>query len=382
MTVPDRDRTGFFDLVAQLRSRWAVVAAGALLGLVAGVAAQQVGGSMAGGSAAPFVSLVILLVGVFAGLVVGFFAGLVLVHLQPRVTTADDVRRVTGLPVLAQLPATAIDADDLEDRVSSRRMRTSLREAVMNTRSLAGGELPRRLVIARTDSAVEAGGVDAGLARALVESGFVPALVQTDVESRIAIRASTVDFTTDALAGEGTSRPDAGGYQQIPVPDRVASSLPRLREAEVDGLLELLGERYDVSVAQAASNSFPVPLRGLAPVADAVLLVVRSNHTTVESLLALYGELLSLGVEPLGVVMTAVAPRHRVLLRRTWVPSDFRDPAGPSAGTSKADASPSEATPTAVLPAPSRSGFSIADLAALAPQRVTTPSTDQRQDQP
>ncbi|BDZ50560.1 hypothetical protein GCM10025867_28010 [Frondihabitans sucicola] len=374
MTAPGRDRTGFFDLVTQLRSRWAVVVGGGLLGLVVGVATSQAGGGLSDGASTPSVSLLILLVAVLSGVVVGFLAGLALVHLQPRVTTADDVRRVTGLPVVAQLPSSAVDADDLEDRVTSRRMRTSLREAVMNTRSLAGGVLPTRLVVARTDSAAESTGVDGGLARALVESGFVPALVQTDFESRMLVRPSTVDFPggatfSDGLAGDdGLSRPDGAGYQRISVPDRVASSRPRTRLSEVENLLGVLGDRYDVSVAQAASNSFPVPLRGLAPAADAVLLVVRSNRTTVESLLSLYGELLSIGVEPLGVVMTSVAPRHRVLLRRTWVPSDFRQ-----APTAAVVASPvSSATPSSA-----RSGFSIADLAGS----VSTPSAAPRKDQ-
>jgi hypothetical protein len=382
VTATPRDRTGFFDLVAQLRSKWAIVVAGGLLGLVVGVIVSPVGGGVAGQDAARYVSLLILLVAALAGLVVGFVVGLVLTYLQPRVTTADDVRRVTGLPVLAQLPAYIVDADDFDERATSRRMRTSLREAVMNTRSLAGGVLPKRLVVARTDSAAESSGVDGGLARALVESGFVPALVQTDFESRLLVRPSTVDFGTTSIGDEGEiERPDAAGYQRVPVPDRVASARPADRTEEVDDLLDLLGDRYDVTVAQAASNSFPVPLRGIAPVADAVLLVVRSNRTTVEGLLSLYGELLSLGVAPLGVVMTGVAARHRVLLRQTWVPSDFRESAAAGASRSGAavavPAGLQVAVPAGVPvsaaavvvpgdPAPARSGFSIADLATLA----------------
>lgn len=373
MKAAEGDRTGFFDLVAQLGGKWAIVVGGGLLGLVVGVIVSPVGGGVAGQDAARYVSLLILLLAALIGLVVGFLVGLVLTYLQPRVTTADDVRRVTGLPVLAQLPAYVVDADDFDERATSRRMRTSLREAVMNTRSLAGGVLPRRLVVARTDSAAESSGVDGGLARALVESGFVPALVQTDFESRLLVRPSTVDFAPTSIGDEGElERPDAAGYQRVPVPDRVASARPSDRTEEVDELLGLLGDRYDVTVAQAASNSFPVPLRGIAPVADAVLLVVRSNRTTVEALLSLYGELLSLGVAPLGVVMTGVAARHRVLLRRTWVPSDFREGGAGASGARASGAVPAGVPVSAAAvgvpgdPAPARSGFSIADLATLA----------------
>ncbi|MCU1529488.1 MAG: hypothetical protein JWP75_3251 [Frondihabitans sp.] len=339
MSAPTEDRSTFVDLVAQLRRRWAVVAGGALLGLVVGIALVQ---ALLSPGAAPSTRLVVVLVDTGIGLLVGFVAGFALVSLLPRVTTVDDVRRVVGLPVIAQLPSATLDADDFTDRSTSSRMRTSLREAVLNLRALAGGDLPERVVIARTDMVAEACGVDGGLARALVESGYVPALVQSDFEGRMLVRPATVD---DSSFGEVT-RQDPAGYQHIAVTDRVASARPRERQARVDTYLHDLSERYDVSVAQVASDSTPLPLRSIAPVADAVLLVVRSNRTTVESLLSLYAELVSLDVKPLGVIMTSVAPRHRILLRRTWSPTDFR-----SGDLAKRDAEVKLA------------GFSIADLA-------------------
>jgi hypothetical protein len=320
VSVPARDRSGFIDLLAQLRRRWVVVVGGGLVGLIVGVAAQTFARAEDKG---PFDGRGVLLTLVIAtafGAAVGFVVGLVLVRLQPRVTTVDDIRRVTGLPVIAQLPSAVIDPDDLDDRGASHRLRTSLREAVMNARALAGGDLPTRIVLARTENVSEVSGVDGGLARALVECGYAAALVHTDFESRLFATSSTVDDSSMGLV----PRSEAGGYQGVPVPDRVASSRPPERLAEVDALLGALSDRYDVTVSQASSNSHPVSLRAVAPVASAVLLVVRSNRTSAESLLSLYSELLSVGVEPLGVIVTAVAPRHRVLLRRTWLPSDFR----------------------------------------------------------
>jgi hypothetical protein len=334
-----------FDVLAQMRRRWTIVVGGALVGLLVGISVGT-----------PSPSAALLGSAALVGTAVGFGVAFVLVKLHPRVTTVADIRRVTGLPVVAQLPTTAIDADDLDDRPLSRRMRTTLREGVMNAQILAGGLPPARIVLARTDSVTEAGGVDGGIARALVESGRVTALVHTDFESRINARPSTVMPTP---LDEEAPRLDAGGYEREPVPERVTAARAHDRLARVEELLVSLGERYDVTVAQAASNSQPLALRDIAPTADVVLLVARSNRTTVESLLAVYGELLSVGVSPLGVIMTGVAARHRVLLRNTWAPGDFRSSGGASRTTAVASA-PVVGVPATLSVPPA--GFSIADL--------------------
>ncbi|RKR74221.1 hypothetical protein [Frondihabitans australicus] len=330
------------DVLAQLRRRWTVVAGGAVIGLLVGIAAGT-----------PNPSAVVVVLAAIVGAAAGFFAAFTLVKLHPRVTKVDDIRRVTGLPVIAQLPAAVIDPDlgpeGYDDRASTRRMRTTLREAVMNTRSLAGGDLPRRLVLARTDTVSEASGVDGGLARALVESGFATAVLDTDLENRLESRPSSVD---QSPLGEDAPRTAPAGYVREPVPDRVIAARPADRLARVDELLGVLGDRYDVTVAGAASDSQPVPLRALAPAADAVIIVARSNRTTVESLLAMYGELLGMGVEPIGVILTGVAARHRVLLRSTWTASDFR------AGVVATD-SPARDDDVAEPPAPATSEAAV-----------------------
>ena len=304
-------RVALADAVAQLGRRWILVAASALLALVAGVALVEALDGRDDRGLTPIGALVILFAFLLAGGALGLAAGIVLTRLEPRVTTADDVRRVTGLPVVAQLPRGVVDADDLAIRPTSSRMRSALREAVMNVRSLAGGELPSRLVLARADDVGEVSGVDGGYARALLESGFRPALVQADIESQLLARPSTVrDTALDAAA-----YPDAAGYQRVPVPDLVASARPERLLGQVESLFGSLGERYDAVVTLVASNSHPLPLRAVAPLADAVVIVVRSNRTTVEDLLAMHGELVGMGVEPLGVLMTSVAGRHRIAVQ-------------------------------------------------------------------
>ncbi|KQQ27411.1 archaellin/type IV pilin N-terminal domain-containing protein [Frondihabitans sp. Leaf304] len=355
-------RVALADAVAQLGRRWILVAASALLALVAGVALVEALDGRDDRGLTPIGALVILFAFLLAGGALGLAAGIVLTRLEPRVTTADDVRRVTGLPVVAQLPRGVVDADDLAIRPTSSRMRSALREAVMNVRSLAGGELPSRLVLARADDVGEVSGVDGGYARALLESGFRPALVQADIESQLLARPSTVrDTALDAAA-----YPDAAGYQRVPVPDLVASARPERLLGQVESLFGSLGERYDAVVTLVASNSHPLPLRAVAPLADAVVIVVRSNRTTVEDLLAMHGELVGMGVEPLGVLMTSVAGRHRIAVRRDWAATDIREArAGRGPVLQASSANPD----LDLVSAPPRSRLSIADLARLAEER-------------
>lgn len=297
----------------------------------------------------PGVALVVLS-GLFAGLAVGLAAALVLARTRPTVDTVEDVRRLTGLPVLGQLPGALRHGDDPLSGTSSARTRTALREVVQNARALNGGSLPPTLLLARTDSVREAVGVDGGVARAVVELGSTCALVQSDFDTRTLSRPSTVP---DGAVPEEVEA-DRNGYDRVPVPDGVvASTRHRVRTGTHD-FFTALREDYDVSVVQASSDSHPLALRSVTAEVDAVVIVVRSGVTTVEALRSLDAELLSLDVEPLGVVMTGVPPWRRVLLRASWTEDDVRTVAGPPPSFSIADlvervgvpAAPRTATPS------------------------------------
>ncbi|GAA4683638.1 hypothetical protein [Frondihabitans cladoniiphilus] len=362
------DRRGFTDVVVQLGRRWFVVLGGAVAGLVVATVLVDILPGLRSASYSERLAVVGVLV--LLGVAGGFFFAIALLSLRPVVTTVDDVRRVTGLPVVAQVPSLRLDGDDFElqtedARGAAHRLQAALREAVLNTRALNGGSVPRRLVVARTDTVAESAGVDGGLARALVDSGLVTGILHSDFDSRMVSRPSTLEDLPYAR-GQWS---DGAGYQHLPVPTGVSSSSRADRLAAVDLHLDGLGDRYDVVVAQASTASLPLDLRSIAPVADAVLLVVASNRTSEEALLALQAELLSLDVAPLGVVMTAVAPRHFRLLRNTWAVSDFRA----QKKTAVRPTAPSSPVAPSVSPAaseeqaaPRRSGFSIADLARMA----------------
>jgi len=264
--------------------------------------------------------------GLLAGLVVGLVAALVLSRTRPTVDTVDDVRRVAGLPVVGQLPGTLRRGDDPVTGALSPRTRTALREVVQNVRTLCGGTLPSTLLLARTDSVHEAAGVDGGLARAVVELGSSCALVQSDFDTRTVSRPSTVP--DGALPEEVET--DVHGHDRVPVPDGVVAASRRSVRGGTRSFFSALREDYDVSIVQAASDSHPLPLRTVTGEADGVLLVVRAGVTTREALRSLSAELLSLDVQPVGVVLTGVPPWRRVLLRSTWLADDSRPAPEPS----------------------------------------------------
>lgn len=275
-----------------------------------------------------------MLSGLLAGLAVGLAGALVLSRARPTVDSVDDVRRITGLPVVGQLPGALRHGDDPVTGVSSARTRTALREIVQNTRALRGGALPATLLLARTDSVREAVGVDGGLARAVVELGATCALVQSDFDTRTLSRPSTVPV--GAVPEEVEA--DRHGYDRVPVPDGVVASSRHLVRSGTHAFFAALREDYDVSVVQASSDSHPLALRSVTDEVDGVLLVVRSGVTTAESLRSLSAELLSLDVQPVGVVLTGVPPWRRVLVRATWLDDDIRQPvAEPAPSFSIAD---------------------------------------------
>lgn len=313
-SVAHRDRAGVEAGVRPASRWWAVVVVAAVLG-------GTVGAVLAG--LAPRTG------GTLLGAVVGVVTALLLLGSGHRVTGVRDVRRATGLPVVGQLPSSVRRASRQGGRALDPEARTALRETVQNVRVLSGDRLPQVLLLARGDRASGAVGVDAGLARAAVELGETCALVHADPEAHDLARSAT---DTD-LALPRTVVGDPTGYDRVPVPDVVTASARRFGRTGVDRFFADLRSTYEVTVLQVASDSVPTPLRTVLPESDAVLLVARAGRSGVGELRALLGELQSHGVQPLGVVLTGVPSRRRVLLRPTWTADDV---AGPRPQTSLA----------------------------------------------
>ncbi|TDT65499.1 Wzz/FepE/Etk N-terminal domain-containing protein [Frigoribacterium sp. PhB116] len=313
-------------------------------------------------------TVVLGLLGLLVGLGIGVALAIVLARTRPRVSTVDDVRRATGLPVVGQLPAVVRSSDDPDGRGASAATRTALRETVQNLRALRGGELPRVLLLARTDTVSEAAGVDGGLARAVVELGSTCALLQSDFDTRTVSRPSTVP--DDALPE--MTEADLAGYDRVPVPDVVGASTRSFVRSGVERFFADLRGTYDVTVVQSASDSHPFALRTVTAESDEVVLVVRAGATRLESLRSLTAELMSLDVEPIGVVLAGVPRWRRVLLRATWRDEDFRRVDRPGSGHAPAahvrSSAPVSSAP--VVPSGTASPSEASEASAWSPSRA------------
>jgi hypothetical protein len=118
----------------------------------------------------------------------------------------------------------------------------------------------------------------------------------------------------------------------VPVPDVVGASTRSFVRSGVERFFADLRGTYDVTVVQSASDSHPFALRTVTAESDEVVLVVRAGATRLESLRSLTAELMSLDVEPIGVVLAGVPRWRRVLLRATWRDEDFRRVDRPATG--------------------------------------------------
>ncbi|WP_209560900.1 hypothetical protein [Frigoribacterium sp. PvP032] len=293
----------------------AAVGSGLVLGASRSVEASPVAVVVAGVLGA--------LVGVLTGLVPSW-AGL---SRRPRVSTASDVRRLTGLPVVGVLPPLR-RRDDTSGRGSTGRQRAAARDALAAVAELRGGVAPRRLLLVRPDDSAgvlgSAGvaGVDGALARAARAAGYHTAILEGDFDSRALSRPSTVheDVLPEARSLDGA------GCEHVPVPLDVAAAVLGGDTSVVSRFLDEVSSGVDLVVALASEKSRPVPARALSAHADAVLLVVGEGRTTQGQLSLMHAQLLGRGVEPLGVLLCGSPLPRRRDPRAGWRAADHRAP--------------------------------------------------------
>jgi hypothetical protein len=295
-----------------------------LLGLgVVGAAAGSglVLGASRAGAADPREVVAAGVLGVLVGVLSGLVASWIGLVSRPRVSTASEVRDLTGLPVVGVLPPVR-RRDDTAGRGSTRRQRDAARDALSAVTELRRGLAPSRLLLVRPDEAAGVAGVDGALARAAREVGYHTAILESDFDSRALSRPSTVH---DAVLPEARSK-DGAGCVHVPVPLHVAAAVLGGDTAQVSRFLDEVGQGVDVVVALASETSRPLPAWALAHDSDVVLLVVGEGRTTHEQLTRTHEQLLRRGVEPLGVLLSGSPLPRRRDPRPGWRADDHRAP--------------------------------------------------------
>jgi capsular polysaccharide biosynthesis protein len=325
---------------------------------------------------------VLLGLGLLGGLAVGVVIAALLVVLDPRVRTTEDVRRSSGLPVVGQLPSSLRRlrrgkpfAHDLAD---------AFRGFVVDLRLLTGGIDPRLLVLVPTSPRDRSDLVRLGLARTMALSGLSVAVVTLDPADPLAPVRDTEHEMNDEAADaepqqltheqelllvdadddESTELPASPESEEEPdqttpgafaraaptVRSSIATAAHRMRAGFTRRPHPVPGEPFAVMVAGApaasareretalvdlvnegAGNADTViltarevdELPALARLDGAIVVVVVDTRVTKRTRLHSVSTALEFaGVHPAGVVMTSVSARRRDDLPSTWFEGD------------------------------------------------------------
>lgn len=280
--------------------------------------------------------------GAVVGLLLGIGISLVREQLNDRVRSALEVERLSGLPVLAQLP---YDEDAARDRRAGlavvNRGASALSEAVRALRTsiqFLGVDQPAKVIVVTSAGPGEGKSlVAANLAAAFAQADYRTLLISADlrrssIDSMFGELLPSVGLTgvLAPLSVHGKSQPVNGQGNGHAAGDLTGSSIQALRETSVPGLLllpsgptppnpaELLASKRMTLVLQGYSGQSDIIIIDsppLLPVTDAavlsakcdgVLLVAALNEVRRDAISRARAILDGAGVRILGVVINKV----------------------------------------------------------------------------
>lgn len=320
-------------------------------------------------SAAEPQKVVIIGLGLLAGLAAGLIAAIAWERLDTSVRSIAQVRRISGLPVLAQLtplqaePSSAQPDDGTHERAdegaddapadvpaakggrasasaaSARLERAQRRDLLLRETQLAvkqanGGELPRVLLLAPSgawDAGRDAGVLRAerhAFARAIAATGRSVLLLDDDgtgtgaEQDRGGLRA--VLGGTLAL-GDAIDRPHGERFDVIVEGEPDDAVTERTVEQAIGSTVAEILADFDTFVVEATSLTQPLSLELVAPYADGTVVLVRYGHTRAAELAHTLSRVRLAGLRPLGVVLTDVPPSRLDDVVASWLPDDFAD---------------------------------------------------------
>ncbi|MCU1523591.1 MAG: hypothetical protein JWO18_485 [Microbacteriaceae bacterium] len=283
------------------------------------------------GPSAPQLSIILGL-GLVAGLALGLIAAIVWARLDTGIRTVGQVRRISGLPVLGQLPWLRTPFGPPRARHLAKR-ESLFRESQLTIRQANAGVMPDVLVLVPASRAAGKPGVRVGFAREFAATGRSVCLVEGDFGGGIDSIVPTAREATglaEVLGGGTTlkrvvSHVEGENFSLIPPGD--PADLPKEYDAEhrVRGVIRELVSTFDITVIQATSTTRPASLQLVGPYADGLVVLVRYGRTRSADLAHVLSRLRVMGVRPLGVVMTGVPPYRRSDLAAGWLPGDFNE---------------------------------------------------------
>jgi hypothetical protein len=241
------------------------------------------------------------------------------------------VRRVTGLPVVAELPARAVRR--------RRRLALTPDAAVFadTVRAFGHGSVPPLLLLVPADGRAARSATRYVLARGLAAIGGTPVVVEAD---RVLVPPPSVRVPggvaglSELLAHDTADVVRTGavdGIDVVPTGDAAAAPTGLRLPGRVTRAVERLREQHSTVVIQASEDSVPLPAGAVAN-ASPVALVTVSRGATQRGLRDVIVRLRIAGIVPVGVVLLDTPRSRPADLRETWRPDEAARPTADSSG--------------------------------------------------
>jgi capsular exopolysaccharide synthesis family protein len=274
-------------------------------------------------SPSPKKPLQLVLLGIAGGLGLGFAAGLLLEYQAQVLETEEEVRSVTGLPILGSIPiatraAVRPPAGPMTFNESDREtLPADSCRAIRLALQAQALERPLRTLLVTSPGVHEGKStLVLNLAKALLETR--QRLLLIDADLRRPSLHTALGVPNEAGLGEMLRDGDGwvGGFREIlpgldflPAGARSGQPGAALGSPNMARVIALAGERSDLVIIDSPpllAGSDALPLTGLV---DGVVLVVRSGVTQRTHLLRAKAQLEKVGARILGVVVNGLSPR-------------------------------------------------------------------------
>lgn len=275
---------------------------------------------------------IILGLGLLGGLALGLIAAIIWARLDRTIRKGDDARRVSGLPVIGEIPGPTIPfGRQRANRAEHEAI--ALREALLAIRQANGGEMPRFLALVPASRTAGELNIRIGLARSLAATGRSTLLLEADYRggvTQVIPEAQDRDGLAELLAGASVTKDfeinsEDESFTLIPAGQVEHAPKQKAAESAIRRLVARFVLSYDTTLIQVTSISDPVPLELVVPYADGVVVTARSGRTTEPELAHTLARLRLLGVRPLGIVLIGVPRYRRTDLIAAWQPGDFNE---------------------------------------------------------
>jgi non-specific protein-tyrosine kinase len=270
--------------------------------------------------------LVNLGLGALAGLIGGVGLAFLFENLNGRVHTSSQVEAITGLPVLARAPMVgradtlAPMGNDLTAPAAPFREAIRRLRANVITRSQSGRGAhslrPHTLLVVSAEPSEGKSTIAAHLALALAQAG--KSVLLLDADMRVPGLHSLLDLpNSNGLSNllknttqldDAIQRTRQAGLDVITSGPQPQAPSELLGSTKMINLLEDLNRRYDFVLVDTPAFLPVADAAILAPLADAVLLVVRRAFIRQEALREICKQLDELHVQTLGVVVNQAEP--------------------------------------------------------------------------